>query len=129
MPMISTEGPQYKERSGSESTESSPGRFVAHTERISKMKKSSRFWWLQGAILLSAVIGCKNSGGGGYGPSTNPPPYGTVSSGPISSSGATMYSSPTPYSSGTTMPSNSSSFSSPSSTSYPVPNMASSMPQ
>jgi hypothetical protein len=27
------EGPQYKERSGTESTESSPGRFVAHTEK------------------------------------------------------------------------------------------------
>jgi hypothetical protein len=33
------EGPQYKERSGWESTDRSPGRFEAHTERISRYEK------------------------------------------------------------------------------------------
>jgi hypothetical protein len=40
------------------------------------MKKSSRFWWLHGAILLSAVIGCKsaNSCGNSYGGPAGGPP-------------------------------------------------------
>src|SRR5579875_3019585 len=103
---------------------------------VEKMRKSSRFWWLQGAILLSAAIGCNRNctnGGGSCGPTANgAPPYGgTVStSGPISSSGATMYSQSTPYPSGMTMPGGTpSSFSSGASTSYPAPNMASQMPQ
>jgi hypothetical protein len=58
------------------------------------MKKSSRFWWLHGAILVAAVSGCKSNsccnsspyGGGQSGP---PPAVGT--SGPIGSAGGTMY--------------------------------------
>jgi|GEM_PF-5166044 hypothetical protein len=100
------------------------------------MRKSSRFWWLQGAILLSAAIGCNRNctnGGGSCGPGMNgTPPYGSAvsASGPIGSGGATLYSqSPPSYSGASAMPSGPSSFSSSSSASYPAPNMASQMPQ
>jgi hypothetical protein len=103
---------------------------------MSKMKKSSRFWWLHGAILLSAVIGCKNCNSGGSscapgGMSGGVPPYGApvTSGGPVGSAGAMTYSSSAPYTGGTAMPSGSSSFSSGTSAGYPMPNMASSMPQ
>jgi hypothetical protein len=139
MPMIRVGGPQFKERSGTVSLESSPGRFEAHTERMSKMKKSSRFWWLHGAILLSAAIGCNRNcttGGGGCGPGmAGTTPYGgTVSSGgPVGSAGATMYSQSTPstpYSGASAMPGGSaSSLSSGTSAGYPMPNMSSSIPQ
>jgi hypothetical protein len=84
-------------RSGLEgvSQNGSPGRFVAHTERISNMRKSSRLWWLHGAILLSAVIGCKNCGGSGGScgaPSATGSPYGTAMGGPTVGGGPTMYS-------------------------------------
>jgi hypothetical protein len=59
------------------------------------MKKSSRLWWLHGAILLSAVIGCKNCsnscGGPGGAPATGTMPYGGGS--PIASGGPMTYSS------------------------------------
>ncbi len=98
------------------------------------MRKSSRFWWLHGAILLSAVIGCKNCNSGGSscapgGMSGGVPPYGApaTTGGPIGSAGGAMYSSSAPYTGGTTMPSGSS-FSSGTNSGY-VPNMASQMPQ
>jgi hypothetical protein len=104
---------------------------------MSKMRKSSRFWWLHGAILLSAAIGCNknctNGGGsctpGGMG---GPPPTygGTVSpSGPIGGAGATMYQQSSTYPGMGAMPSGSSSFSSGASSGGYVPNMASQMPQ
>lgn len=104
MPMIRVEGPQNEERSGAESTESSRGRFVAHTKRMLSMKKSSRLWWLHGAILLSAVIGCKNCGNSCGGPggasATGTMPYGGGS--PIASGGPMTYSSSSmPYQGGT----------------------------
>jgi hypothetical protein len=37
------EGPQYKERSGTEGTDSSPGRFVAHTEKDVEYEKIQPF--------------------------------------------------------------------------------------
>jgi len=98
------------------------------------MRKSSRFWWLHGAILLSAVIGCKNCNSGGSscapgGMSGGVPPYGApaTAGGPVGGTGATMYSSSAPYTGGTTMPSGSS-LSSGTNSGY-VPNMASQMPQ
>lgn len=99
------------------------------------MRKSSRFWWLHSAILLSAAIGCNRnctSGGAGYGPGmSGAPPYGgpVSSSGPIGGAGATMYSQSPSYSSGMGMPSSSSSMSPQSSGGYPMPNMSSSVPQ
>jgi hypothetical protein len=63
------------------------------------MKKSSRFWWLHGAILLAAAVGCKNSGGGSNGTIQGGVPAGGPtymnSTGPaISGAGsATMYPS------------------------------------
>jgi hypothetical protein len=59
------------------------------------MRKSSRFWWLHGAILLSAVIGCKsaNSGGG----------YGAPAGGPTMSGSSPMIGSGVP-SGGTMFP-------------------------
>jgi hypothetical protein len=99
------------------------------------MRKSSRFWWLHGAILLSAAIGCNRNcttGGGGCGPGmAGTTPYGgTVSTGsPVSSAGGAMYSQSTPYSGASSMPSGASALSSGTSAGYPMPNMASSMPQ
>jgi hypothetical protein len=59
------------------------------------MKKSSRLWWLHGAILLSAAIGCKNCGsqqgcgpGGGSG--------GAPATGLYGSAGGQAYSQTTP---------------------------------
>lgn len=92
-------GRSIEERSGSESQECSPGRFVAHTERMSRMKKSSRFWWLHGAILLAAAVGCKNCGSGGCSTTQGGVPAGgptyTNATGPaITGAGsATMYQS------------------------------------
>ena len=63
------------------------------------MKKSSRFWWLHGAILLAAAVGCKNCGGGSCGPTQGGAPAGGPtymnSTGPaITGAGsATMYQS------------------------------------
>src|SRR5579875_3387277 len=42
-----------------------PGPFRGSHGKESNMRKSSRFWWLHGAVLLSAVIGCKNCNSGG----------------------------------------------------------------
>jgi hypothetical protein len=94
--LLGVEGPQIEERSGAESTESSRGRFVAHTKRMLRMKKSSRLWWLHGAILLSAVIGCKNCNNSCPGPGGAP-----VTSGPVSSYGSpTVSGGPMSYSTG-----------------------------
>lgn len=102
------------------------------------MRKSSRFWWLHSAVLLSAVIGCKNCGGGscgGPGSSGPPPMGGTAAGGPVGSAGATLYSQSTPpgYPSSQSYPggsmSSSSSFPSGANAGYPMPNMSSSIPQ
>src|SRR5690348_17120313 len=95
MPMISIGGAVLQERSGTVSLECSPGRFVAHTERKSNMRKSSRLWWLHGTILLAAVVGCKNCGnsGGSCGqPGMNASPYGGAPvGGPTGAAGVTGY--------------------------------------
>jgi hypothetical protein len=105
---------------------------------MSNMRKSSRFWWLHGAILLSAAIGCNrnctNAGGSGAPAMGGPPPYAgpvSSSSGPIGSAGASLYSqgSMPSYSSGSPMSSGSSPFTGPSGAGYPAPNMSSAMPQ
>lgn len=58
------------------------------------MKKSSRFWWLHGAILVAAIAGCKsnscsNSSPYGGGPSGPPPTAGA--SGMTGSVGSSIY--------------------------------------
>jgi hypothetical protein len=60
------------------------------------MKKSSRFWWLHGAILVAAVVGCKSNSsctsspyGGGMGQGAPPPVAGTP--GLTGSASSTIY--------------------------------------
>lgn len=46
------------------------------------MKKSSRLWWLHGAILLAAAVGCKSANSNSsYGapPTAQSGPYGSAS--------------------------------------------------
>ncbi len=90
------------------------------------MRKSSRLWWLHGAILLSAVIGCKNTGGGGGGAPAGGPTMG----GPITAGGPTMYQqgSVPSYSGAGSMPGGAGAFPSSTSSGYPQPGMSSTTP-
>lgn len=94
------------------------------------MRKSSRLWWLHGAILVSAVIGCKNCGSSGScGGPGGAPVGGTGSGGPIMSASPGMYSQSgaTPSFSGASpMPGGTSSFPAAGGAGYPgMPNTAS----
>jgi hypothetical protein len=70
------------------------------------MRKSSRLWWLHGAILLSAVVGCKNCNSGGScggPPPSGTPPYGaTTIGGPTAGATGMTYGQGT-YPTGTSM--------------------------
>lgn len=87
------------------------------------MRKSSRFWWLPGAILLSAMIGCRNSGNYG-GPGMSGPVYNgpAGAAGPIAGAGPTMYSGSYPGTPGMT---STPSYSSSPGANYAVPNASS----
>jgi hypothetical protein len=94
---------------------------------MSNMKKSSRFWWLHGAILLSAAIGCKSCPGGSCGNSSGTPatgPYGSASGSMYSQSGAPSYGS---MAGAQGMPSGTGAFSSTPNAGYAMPNTSSSM--
>ncbi|HTU23158.1 MAG TPA: hypothetical protein VMG10_34300 [Gemmataceae bacterium] len=92
------------------------------------MRKSSRLWWLHGAILVSAVIGCKNCGSSGTcgGPGGAPVATGSPYASPTAGGGPAMYSTgATPgYSGGSPMPSGGS-FPTSTGSGYPMPGMSS----
>jgi hypothetical protein len=92
-----------------------------------KMKKSSRFWWLHGAILLAAAVGCKSSSSQ-YGA----PPTVHSGPGPIGSASGQMVSQTTPPGYGSVaaaqgMQNMSNAFPSSFNGGTPAPNMSSSM--
>ena len=58
------------------------------------MKKSSRFWWLHGAILVAAIAGCKSNScctNSPYGGGQSGPPPAVGAPGMTGSVGSSIY--------------------------------------